>query len=650
MPPDSHFLKMIREIQKYNPKADFALIRKAHDFAKSKHEGQKRQSGEDYFIHPMKVTETMVRLKADTATICAALLHDVVEDTSVPIEEIRKLFGSEIAELVEGLTKIERVKFTNAIDYTAENIRKIMLATTKDIRVMLIKLADRLHNMATLRHLSPQKQKEIAKETLDIYAPIAHKLGIASIKGELEDMALKYLDPDAYKLLVRRIAQKREEREAKTQEFIKEIKGKLKEQGIDADIQGRAKYFYSIYKKMKEDHKEFNEIFDLIAIRVVVSTVPQCYAALGIIHELYAPKPRRFKDYIAVPKSNGYQSLHTSVIGGHGRILEIQIRTKDMHIIAEEGLAAHWRYKGHERDKKFDRKLAWLKQLLEWKRHSASAKDFVETVQIDLFENEIVVFTPKGDPVSLPEGSTVVDFAYEVHTNIGNHCARAEVNGKIVPLNHVLKSGDIVHIITKGNAKPARNWLTFVKTGKARSHIRAAYHITAEAPHEQKPEGAEEKKSLLERIELVDRKISLRNFKFSGCCQPKFGDFLSAYLMKDGKLTIHRSVCPNVHTLDQNRKVKVRWKAEEDAKGVETLRVTVIDRVGMLAELLEIISGSDINIDSIRTRSKRGHVSITFKLRMPTGVNIKDIFPKLRGMKDVLDVKRLRSREKSVGG
>ena len=504
--------------------------------------------------------------------------------------------------------------------------------------------------MRTLKYSPLEKQKRVSQVTLAVFAPIAEKLGIWSLKGELEDLALKYLDPAAYKMLVRRIAQKREEREMKTQEFIRIIQQKLKERNIEADIQGRAKYFHSIYKKMREDHKEFSEIFDLIAIRVIVNTVPDCYAALGVIHELYKPKPLRFKDYIALPKGNGYQSLHTSVVGPHGRILEIQIRTKEMHIIAEEGIAAHWRYKGTDRDKKFDRKLAWLKQLLEWKQESASAKEFVDTLQIDLFENEIIVFTPKGDPISLPEASTPIDFAYEVHSNIGRHCAKAEVNGKIVPLEHELKSGDIVHIITKGNAQPMRNWLTFVKTSKARNHIRAFHHIAPEHGHEPTPEGQEEKRNLLDRIEVVDRKISQRSMKFSKCCQPKFGDFLAAYLMKDGKLTIHKANCPNVHTLDPRRKVKVRWKMETVAKDIEIVRITVVDRVGMLVELLDIISGSDINVESIRTRSKRGHVSITFKLRMPTGVDIKDILPKIRGMKDVLDVKRLKARERSMGG
>ncbi|MBI4150177.1 bifunctional (p)ppGpp synthetase/guanosine-3',5'-bis(diphosphate) 3'-pyrophosphohydrolase, partial [Candidatus Woesearchaeota archaeon] len=346
---DTSFDTFIQKTLSYNPHADVELIRKAFNLAKDAHKGQLRESGEAYFIHPYSVALILTDLKADSATLCAALLHDIVEESNISVDKIKKEFGEEIAELVEGVTKIMGIQYETKEEYKAENLRKILLATAKDIRVILIKLADRLHNMRTIKYFRPDKQRRIAQETLDIYAPIAHKLGIRFIKGELEDLSLKALDPEAYKLLRNRIAEKRVEREKKTAEFIKVIKDRLKEHNIEADIEGRAKYFYSIYQKMKKEGKDFNEIYDLIAIRIIVKTIPECYAALGMVHELYKPIPRRFKDYISVPKANGYQSLHTSVVGDHGKIIEIQIRTNDMHLIADEGIAAHWRYKGTEK-------------------------------------------------------------------------------------------------------------------------------------------------------------------------------------------------------------------------------------------------------------------------------------------------------------
>ncbi|MCX8147580.1 MAG: RelA/SpoT family protein, partial [Candidatus Woesearchaeota archaeon] len=402
----------INSILEYNPRADVKLIRKAYEFAEKAHKGHKRESGEPFFVHPVETARILMKLRADSATICAALLHDCVEEGCTTLDNIKREFGEEVAMLVEGVTKITGVQFESKEEYKAENLRKMLLATAKDIRVMLIKLADRLHNMRTLKYFREDKQKRIAKETLEIYAPIAHKLGMNSIKGELEDLSLKYLDPEAYQMLRKKIASKRKEREEKTKEFIRQIKNALKERGIEATVEGRAKYFYSIYQKMKKENKDFNEIYDLIAIRIITNTIPECYAALGIVHELFTPIPGKFKDYISIPKPNGYQSLHTSVIGGHGKIIEVQIRTWEMHHIAEEGVAAHWRYKGEEKDKKFDRRIRWLRQLLDWKMESSPAREFIENLKIDLFGNEIIVFTPKGDPISLPEGSTPVDFAY----------------------------------------------------------------------------------------------------------------------------------------------------------------------------------------------------------------------------------------------
>jgi len=633
------FEKYIKGVLEYNPYADVQIIKKAYEFAKKSHEGQVRASGEPFFVHPLHTAIILTELKADSATICAALLHDCVEDATVAVETIRKEFGEEIANLVEGLTKIQGIWFESKEEYKAENLRKVLLATTKDIRVMLIKLADRLHNMRTLKHFkNEEKRKRIAQETLDIFAPIAHKLGIRFIKGELEDLSLKELDPRGYQLIRNSIAEKREEREKKTHMFIRAIIQALKKHDIEAEVYGRAKYFYSIYQKMKKENKDFDDIYDLFAIRIIVKTIAECYAALGIVHELYKPMPKRFKDYISVPKANGYQSLHTSVVGDHGKILEIQIRTIEMHHIAEEGIAAHWRYKGTERDKKFDRRMSWLKQLLEWKQDSSSAKEFVESLKIDLFENEIVVFTPKGDPITLPEKSTPVDFAYAVHSNVGDKCSKAEVNGKIVPMDHVLNSGDIVHIVTQNNAKPSRAWLGFVKSSKARSKIRAALNIKEENVRSPGKAGDEKKEIInpLSMIEIVGKPAPL---KISKCCDPQYKDEVVGFYTKDKKITVHKVDCPNIHALGQNKKVEVQWKERKD-EGTVKLKVTVKDKVGLLADMLNVISNAKINVRSINTRTKKDRITITFKLKVPKTSDYNYVVSKIRGMKEVIDIRK----------
>ena len=385
---------------------------------------------------------------------------------------------------------------------------------------------------------------------------------------------------------------------------------------------------------MKKESKTFNEIYDLIAMRIIVSTIPECYAALGIVHELWKPMPGRFKDYISVPKANGYQSLHTSVVGSHGKILEIQIRTNEMHNIAEEGIAAHWRYKGTERDKKFDKKVAWLKQLLEWKRTARNAREFIETLKIDLFENEIVVFTPKGDPISLPDSSTPIDFAYEVHTNVGNHCSKAKVNNKLVPLDHILRSGDIVYIITQNNAKPSRHWLNFVKTSKARNKIRTFLNIKIEQDQKALRQRGETKESLLNKIEIADTKTPV---KFSKCCNPKYGDPILAFYTKDKKITIHKKDCLNIHALDTNKVVRTGWKKEEDI-GIVVIRVTIIDRVGLLADILNVVSNKKINVQAVNSRTAKEKITLTFRMKLPPEVSIAEVLSSIRKVKDVVDV------------
>ncbi len=453
---------------------DPEVIRRVYAYAEAAHAGQKRDSGEDYIQHPLNVAAILVDMDMDATSIQAALLHDVVEDTGVTIDEIGELFGDKVKELVDGVTKLSRLSFQSKQEQQMENLRKMFLAMAHDLRVILIKLADRLHNMRTLKHLPEDKQRAIAKETLDIYAPLTHRLGMWKIKWEFEDLSLRYLEPQVYYELVDKVAMKRQERESYIREVSDILRNKLKELGIKAELQGRAKHFYSIYQKMLNQGKAFEEIYDLMALRVIVETIQDCYEVLGVVHTLWKPMPGRFKDYIAVPKSNMYQSLHTTVIGTNGEPLEIQIRTHEMHRTAEYGIAAHWQYKekGPD-DEELRGKIAWLRHLLEWQRDVKDADEFMENLKVGLFEDEVFVFTPRGDVKNLPAGSTPVDFAYSIHTHIGHQCVGAKVNGRLVPLDFPLKNGDIIQIITskQGNG-PSRDWLKFVKTTKAKNRIR----------------------------------------------------------------------------------------------------------------------------------------------------------------------------------
>lgn len=471
--------KLIQTVEQYNSHADLSLIVKAYTFGEAAHEGQYRNSGEKFFIHPVNVALILADLNMDTATIVAGLLHDVIEDTDISYEEISERFGQEVAHLVDGVTKLKKLKYKTEQENQAENLRKMVLAMAKDIRVIIVKLADRLHNMRTLEYMTAEKKKEKALETLEIYAPIAHRLGISKIKWELEDLSLRYLEPETYYDLVEKVSKKRREREAFIQEIINTLDENLDDMKIDGEISGRPKSFYSIYKKMAIQGKEFEQIFDLTAIRVLVDNIKDCYGVLGIVHTLWKPIPRRFKDYIAMPKPNMYQSLHTTVIGPRGEIFEVQIRTYEMHRTAEYGIAAHWKYKeGSTKAEVLDNKLAWLRQLLEWQSDLKDPKDFMETLKIDVFTDEVFVFTPRGDVINLPEGSTPIDFAYRVHTDVGNTCIGAKIDGRIMPLNYTLNNGNIVEIITSPNSSgPSRDWLKIVKSTQAKSKIRQWFKL-----------------------------------------------------------------------------------------------------------------------------------------------------------------------------
>lgn len=471
---DERYEELKEKIRKYNAGCDFDLLDKAYAMAKKAHDGQLRESGEPYITHPLEVAHILADLEMDCTTIIAGLLHDTVEDTNCSFEDIKEQFGESAAMLVDGVTKLDKIPYTTKEELQAENLRKMFLAMAKDIRVILIKLADREHNINTLKYMPEDKQKEKARETLEIYAPLAHRLGISRIKWELEDSSFRYLHPKEYYDLVEKIAKKRREREEYINSIIEEIRSKTTELGIETQIEGRPKHFYSIYRKMKQQNKTIDQIYDLFAVRVIVNTVKDCYAVLGLVHELYKPMPGRFKDYIAMPKPNMYQSLHTTLIGHDGHPFEVQIRTHEMHRVAEFGIAAHWKYKeGVTGRNELDNKLAWLRQMLEWQKEARDANEFVETVKVDLFADEVFVFTPKGDVINLPIGSTPIDFAYAIHSAIGNKMMGARVNGEIVKLNYQLKNGDIVEILTSSSVHgPSRDWLNIVKSSQARNKIR----------------------------------------------------------------------------------------------------------------------------------------------------------------------------------
>jgi GTP pyrophosphokinase len=463
---------LIEEIPKYQPGVDLDLVRRAYQFSEESHRGQQRASGEPYLTHPLEVASLLVAFKMDVTTVTAGLLHDVLEDTATTKGDLEREFGREIADLVDGVTKIGKLAFSSREERQAENFRKMVVAMARDLRVLMIKLADRLHNMRTLGFLAEDRARKIAQETLDIYAPLAHRLGMANVKAELEDLALRTLHPDDYVDLQRRVARRRLERESDINHVIEILEGKLTEVGIESQIRGRPKHFYSIWKKMHDQGKEFDEIYDLTAVRVITTSVRDCYGALGVIHSLWKPVPGRFKDFIAMPKVNMYQSLHTTVIGPTGDPVEIQIRTREMHRIAEDGIAAHWLYKERKAGKdKVDESLSWVRQLLEAQQDVKDPSDLIDTVRLDLVPDEVYVFTPKGDVKALPEGATPIDFAYAVHTQVGEHCVGAKVNGKLVPLRYTLRQGDIVEIVTSPNQHPSRDWLKIVKSSRARSKI-----------------------------------------------------------------------------------------------------------------------------------------------------------------------------------
>lgn len=582
---------VVKKVKSYNPKADADFIIKAYDFARKVHGSAKRASGEPFIQHPLNAAYILAELKLDVNSIVAALLHDVVEDSEVSLETIKKEFGDEIANLVDGVTNITKLRYSNPDEENAENIRKMLLATTQDLRVIIIKLADKLHNMRTLEYLPPEKRIKIAEDALNIYAPIAYRLGIASIKWEIEDIAFKHLHPETYQMFKEKFGKKRWQREIEIIKARRFLEKELSTANIKAEVTGRPKHFYSIYKKMIGAKCPFEELHDLMGLRVITESVKDCYESLGVIHNVWKPIQGEFKDYIAMPKSNMYQSIHTSVIGPNGQPIEIQIRTKDMHKTAEEGIAAHWQYKGVYGDKEFDKKLSWLRQILDWQRDSTDTKDFMEFLKVDFFEEEIYVFTPKGKVISLSRESTPLDFAYAIHSSIGDTCTGAIVNGRIVPLRYQLKNGDIVRILTSKNATPHRDWLKIVKTTKAKDRIKHALKqldvIPVKVPVKAQP--------LADSVQtsLVNLPVRGASVKLAKCCHPLPGDLIVGHQGRGKRYVVHKFGCTNIKRRSRSY-LDLSWHGGFNDE--LELKIVASDRVGLFADILNTVAAAGTHV------------------------------------------------------
>ncbi|MCC6618046.1 MAG: bifunctional (p)ppGpp synthetase/guanosine-3',5'-bis(diphosphate) 3'-pyrophosphohydrolase [Chloroflexi bacterium] len=703
--------EIVAEAVSHRPGLDEGLVRRAYDTAVTAHDGQLRSSGEDYVTHPIAVTKYLATLQMDAETLAAALLHDVPEDTDFTLAEIEKRFGREVARLVDGVTKLSKFGSARTMEeQQAENIRKMFMAMAEDVRVVIIKLADRLHNMRTLQHLPPEKQQRIARQTMEIYAPLAHRLGMWQIKWELEDLAFKYIEPEKYRKLVDQLADRRRARESFVNKSIGILRKELAKVGLTAEISGRPKHLYSIAKKMERKGAEFTEIYDLNAIRVLVDDVKDCYAALGVVHSLWRPVPGQFDDYIAMPKANMYQSLHTAVIGPEAKPLEVQIRTYQMHEIAEAGIAAHWRYKeGSRGDRKYDEKLAWVRNLMEWQREVSDPTEFVEGLKLDVFQDQVFVFTPKGDVKDLPRDATPLDFAYRIHTDVGHRTIGAKVNNRLVPLDYRLRNGDIVEIVTTKSAHgPSRDWLNIVSTSHAREKIRAWFK------HQQRDENIAQGKDLLDRelrrlahetLASVDaaklteiatqyRYRELDDFyaaigygaissasvvskleihddveitlpeqappaapsttgvrvkgvgdllvRFAKCCSPIPGDQITGYVTRGKGVTIHRASCPSVLSeRDIERLIDVEWEMAGQQTYPITVRISALDRPGLLNEVTNVVAEYKVNIVAAAvTTQPEGTATITATFKVTSLQQLALVLTKIERLRDVTSVTR----------
>lgn len=687
------------------PRSDNELIKKALDFACKLHGGQKRVSNEPYIIHPILVAEILIDFNCDTETICAGLLHDVLEDTDIDVLKLEAEFSSKISGLVEGVTKLGRLNFISTKEHQAENFRKMLMAIAIDLRVVLVKIADRMHNMQTLQYLSEEKQGRIAQETLDIFAPLANRFGLNKAKNELEDLSFLYLEPAKYKEVERLVIGDKEYGEKKIKEIISKIKTELDKAGIKAEIYGRNKHLYSIYRKMQRYGSK--DLYDILGIRIIVERERQCYEVMGIIHDVFRPIPGKFKDYIAIPKPNMYQSLHTAVVGPHGRPVEIQIRTEQMHQIAEYGIAAHWKYKETKQPTKadniYDEKLSWIRQLIEWQTDLKDPEEYIDAVKLDLFSDEVFILTPKGDVIDLPRDSTPVDFAYKIHTDVGNRCTGAKVNGRIVPLNTKLKNGDIVEIVTVKNAHPSLDWLNYVVTSSTKNKIRQWFkkqhrdihieqgkkllesafgedkvdEILASSKFEEVVQKlnratkedvlaslgcgdlsiAQLKGKLKEflpkeetrEVEVVEKGVDQEVAALEGmlhhlakCCCPLPGEEIVGVVSKGKGITVHRADCQNLDIVEEERLIPIKWQATKDKAYSAAIDVECIDRVGISRDILNKIADEKINVRDLRVVARTSNDTAVLKIVVDINdlYELRKIMASISRVGDVLNVFR----------
>lgn len=645
---------LLKEIEKNKLPVDTGFIQRVYNFSDQAHKGQIRESGEKYINHSLDAALTLAQIKLDTASIAAALLHDVIDDTPATLQDIRKEFGKEIAFLVGGVSKLGKIKY-QGVERHVENLRKMFLAMAKDVRVILIKLADRLHNLKTLDALAPRKQKRIALETLEIYAPIAHRLGIGRLKGELEDLAFPYAYPEQYKWLRTKIKDRFQERENYLKKIQPVIKRKLQENNIsDVNIHARAKRYYSLYKKLERYNMDFSKIYDLMASRIIVPTVADCYAALGVIHKYWKPLPGRIKDYIAVPKANGYQSLHTTVFCIDGKITELQIRTPQIHWEAEYGIAAHWTRPEDGRAKYYNVKktqVEWIKELEKWQKNISKPKEFLRSLKIDFFKYRIFVFTPKGDVINLPEGATPVDFAYQIHTELGHRCGGAKVDGKIVPLNQPLLNAQIIEILAKKEARPSQDWLKFIKTNYAKNKVRNWFKEYEKKPVEAPKEKIEPKREVVvQRIpkKILESPVKINDeesilVKLAKCCNPIPGELILGYVTTSPRyITVHHHKCHNIlNKKNKQRILSASWK-NAVAPQPTTIEILARDRIGLIKDITIILSKLRINLTNINASEPSHGIALTLITMEISNLNqLNEVEKKLKEIKDIWEVKRI---------
>jgi guanosine-3',5'-bis(diphosphate) 3'-pyrophosphohydrolase len=664
---DKEYDSLVTALRGWLSPEEVGLVERAFVFARQRHGDQKRASGAPYMIHPVRAALVLVEYRLDAETYAACLLHDVLEDTSTTVKELADGFGEKVASLVEGVTKLHGLNYLSREENNLENVRKILLAMAADLRVVFIKLADRLHNMRTLQYLSVDKQQRIAQETMEIYVPLAHRLGIYELKWELEDLAFRYLNPDEYRRLAGLVAVKRAEREAFVKETIGQIDHMLKDKDIRAQVSGRPKNLFSIYRKMVQQSKSFDEIYDLTAVRILVNTIPECYLVLGYVHEAFTVVPGRVKDYIALPKPNGYQSLHTTVMGSNGEPLEIQIRTKRMHEVDEMGVAAHWKYKeGKAADLVDSERFAWLRQMVDWQKDVRSSGEFVERVKVDVFSDEVLVFTPKGDVINLPVGSTPVDFAYHIHTDVGNNLVGEKVNDRIVPIDTPLVTGDRVQIITsRHSGGPKADWLKFVKAASTKGHIRAYLRkkelewSTPERPVPvEQPRVAVMRPILLgrrvppdARFRVVVRGDATVPVVMANCCNPTYPDELLGYVTRGRGVTIHRADCANIPslTMEPERLVEAHWEMVPHKAHERTIFIEALNVPGVLYQVSEEFAKRDVNIKFMKNAThmamfrKKGDVprtQIKIVAEFVDEVTFRQTLESLRELTSVISVKQ----------